>query len=415
MVTVVRLDSEIQHYAWGSTAWMAQCLGRSPSGDPEAELWMGAHPKAPSRVVGTLSRATNLLQLIEADPQRLLGSDVHQKFGRLPFLFKVLAAEQPLSLQAHPSKAQAALGFAREEEQGVALSSERRNYKDRSDKPELIYALQPFFALCGFREFQKTVNLLMFLSARGARTEVDALFGPFLRRPDHDGMKALFDHVFSLPRAALEGGTTRLLAAFATGADDGDGLSPWLVRFLPWLDRLAMQYPGDPGVALALCLNFVELAPGEAMFLPAGVLHSYLSGLGLEIMASSDNVLRGGLTAKHVDAAELTSVLGFEGGAPHVSRGDVWQGKGVSKTTFAVPIPEFELELIELTQAQIDLAGPAILLVLQGHLRLASEELAQGDQYFVSAEHGEMLRGTGRIALAKVGRWQGRAGPRSAL
>ena len=296
------LDGIVQHYAWGSPSAIPDLLGVATDGQPWAELWLGAHPSAPSR----LPDGRALDAAIAADPTGWLGDAVIARFGpRLPYLLKVLAAGQPLSLQAHPTEAQAAAGFARENDLGIPLDAPQRIYKDPHHKPELICALTPFHALCGFRPLDATVELLRALAARGARGL--APFADLLGASGGDAAHGLGYTVGSL--LTMPGGDRRHLVETTAAACDGfDGPERLSTR---WMVRLAAQYPGDIGAVVALLLNCVELAPGEAIALGAGNLHAYLQGTGIEIMANSDNVLRGGLTPKHVDVAELLRVLDF--------------------------------------------------------------------------------------------------------
>jgi len=299
------LDNTIRDYAWGSPDAIPQLLGRPADGTPAAELWMGAHPGAPSRVAEPLppgvepsTAGTSLADLIATDPAAMLGAQVADAFGaRLPFLFKVLAAEKPLSLQAHPSPEQAAAGFAAEEAAGVPIDAPERNYRDDAAKPELVCALTPFEALCGFAPPEVAADRL------------DVLGVPTLSMLAKR-LRALSqaDHPDALPRslavlldpATRAGGWVQPAAEAAAGAADPS---------LALLPRLAEHCPNDPGVLVSLLLNFVTLKPGQALYLPAGNIHAYVSGLAVELMNASDNVLRAGLTPKHVDVPELLRVL----------------------------------------------------------------------------------------------------------
>jgi mannose-6-phosphate isomerase len=397
---MLRLENPIQNYAWGSHSALSRLLGTAtPSDKPEAELWMGAHPKAPSRVLPT---GESLATLIEREPERTLGAGLEARYGaRLPFLFKVLAAETPLSLQAHPTTAQARAGFAAEEARHVPLDSPERNYKDPSHKPELLCALTPFAALCGFRAVPYTLELLHTLRAPLARPVLELLE----RSPNEAGLAEAF--------AALMTATAERRADLAAQTLDRctdlcafDG--PFQREF-SWAVRIGMLYRGDIGIVTALLLNLIELAPGEAIYLPAGNLHAYLQGMGMEVMANSDNVLRGGLTPKHVDVAELSRVMDFHAGPVGVLQGEA-QG---SARVYQTPAPEFELQSFELrrTEAPVvtDRRGPEILFCEQGALELtcAAEtlELTQGHALFVAAaEPSYTVRGEGRLFRASVGR-----------
>ncbi|CAJ1501829.1 mannose-6-phosphate isomerase, class I [[Mycobacterium] kokjensenii] len=313
------LRGAIRTYAWGSRTAIAEFTGRPvPAMHPEAELWLGAHPGDPAWLE-TDSGEVSLLDELNKDPEGQLGAVAQGRFGdRLPFLVKVLAADEPLSLQAHPSAVQAVEGYEREERLGVPVSSPIRNYRDTSHKPELLVALQPFEALAGFRPVARTVELLRALAVSDLDPFIELLGGeagndrpgldPADAQSDADGLRALFTTWITAPQPDLD----VLVPAVLEGAihylsSDAGEFSAEAKTVL----ELGERYPGDAGVLASLLLNRVSLAPGEAIFLQAGNLHTYLHGVGLEVMANSDNVLRGGLTPKHVDVPELLRVLDF--------------------------------------------------------------------------------------------------------
>ena len=329
MKQICPLDNVIQEYAWGSRTMIADLLGRpSPSDVPQAELWMGAHPKAPSDVVTGCERRS-LAAEIEAAPANTLGKRVSKQFGgRLPFLFKVLAAAEPLSIQAHPTLAQAREGFARENEAGTPIDAPHRNYRDDNHKPEIICALTPFWALNGFRPPDTIAATIAEMGVGEIGPETAAL----ALKPNEDGMKAFFSALMTMEvsrqRRAVEQAVE--FAARRTGQAD-----VW-----DWTLRLNEKYPGDIGVLSPFILNLLRLEPGEAMLLHAGQLHAYLDGLGIELMANSDNVLRGGLTPKHVDVPELLRVLDFEETRIKVLRPD-------ERGAYPSDVREFRLSVIE--------------------------------------------------------------------
>ena len=299
------LRGAIRTYAWGSRTALAEFTGRPvPALHPEAELWLGSHPQDPAWL-STREGEVSLLAALDADPEGHLGSASVTRFGAtLPFMVKVLAADEPLSLQAHPSATQAVEGYLREERLGIPVLSAVRNYRDTSHKPELLVALQSFEALAGFRPVAQTVELLRAL-------RVSAL-DPFINllddQSDADGLRALFTTWITAPQPDLDA----LVPAVLDGAIGYLGSTD--TRFVSecrTVLELGERYPGDAGVLAALLLNRITLAPGEAIFLCAGNLHAYLHGVGVEVMANSDNVLRGGLTPKHVDVPELLRVLDF--------------------------------------------------------------------------------------------------------
>ncbi len=360
---------------------------------------MGAHPNAPSLV---LPGRESLVTLLEREPARLLGTRNQARFGtRLPFLLKVLAAETPLSLQAHPTMAQAQAGFDAEEALGVPLSSPQRNYKDRSHKPELLCALTPFAALCGFRRIADTLELFRRLDAPHVSSVLDIL----RQRPNEAGLSQLFSTLLGLSlerRAELARETLARCSALA--AVEGP-----FQHELTWGVRIGVLYPGDIGIVSALLLNLVQLQPGEAIYLPAGNLHAYLHGVGVEILANSDNVLRGGLTPKHVDPAELLRVLQFSAGPIDVLPGESQGNARVYRT----PSPEFELVSYELTLGEpasvSERRGPEILFCQAGRVSVTCDgqdsSLTPGEAVFVAAaEPGYTLSGEGRLFRAGVGR-----------
>ncbi len=309
------LDNPVRAYAWGSRTVIPELLGQEvPSPHPQAELWFGAHPADPSHLVHPDGGRTSLLDALRADPQRLLGGDRSERWdGTLPFLLKVLAADEPLSLQAHPSLQQAKAGFAQEEAAGIARDAANRNYRDANHKPELICALTEFHALVGFREPAATVRLLRALDVPELAGHAELLAA----QPDADGLRALFTTWITLPQAVLD----TLVPALQEGCVGLAGSDGEFSTEARTALELSERYPGDAGVLAALLLNRVTIEPGEALYLPAGNLHAYLSGAGIELMANSDNVLRGGLTPKHVDVPELLRVLDFTATAPPLVAG----------------------------------------------------------------------------------------------
>ncbi|MBM9467736.1 mannose-6-phosphate isomerase, class I [Nakamurella sp. YIM 132084] len=401
------MHNRIRPYAWGSRTAIAELLGEpSPAPHPQAELWIGAHPADSSSLLdldpdGIPVREASLADVIATDPTAALGPAVLQRFGpRLPFLLKVLAAAEPLSLQAHPTTEQAELGFVREEAAGMPLNSPNRNYKDRSHKPELICALTEFHALCGFRDPHRTVSLLADLQV----PQLDHYLALLAGQPDPDGMRALFSSLITIPVSLLEPLLTDVFAACVARIAEGH---PGSTEYRTAL-QLGERYPGDPGVLAALLLNRITLTPGQALTLPAGNLHAYLSGVGVEIMANSDNVLRGGLTPKHVDVPELMRVLDFSAGDVPVLGGHPGRaGEWVYTTGNA----EFELSRIELSGDEWDLThdGPQVLLAVDGECAVqdaagTSITVRRGRSVWISAEdRGVRIKGDGTVFRATDG------------
>jgi mannose-6-phosphate isomerase len=365
----VGITNTPRDYAWGSRTAIAELFGYPPPGAREAELWLGTHPGSPARLTA--------------------GSGTLAELTTLPFLLKVLAAQTPLSLQAHPTTAQAIAGFDRENAAGIPLDAPSRNYKDASHKPELIFALQDGFrALCGFRPVEQT---------RAVLSRLGSVASPLLDRlPDDSALSSAFEWLISGGPAV-----SSLVSAVSAGAASVPGIEFETVRVL------AAAYPGDPGIVISLLLNVVELRRGEVLYLPAGNIHAYLNGLGVELMAASDNVLRGGLTPKHVDVPELLRVLDFSPVAvPYLE--PTSGGPGVS--VYRPDVPDFELVHVfgDDLDVQLELPGAAIALCVGGAVALtgsgAPYELDRGQAvYLDAAETSVRVTGAGELFVAAPG------------
>lgn len=385
------LTNAVRPYAWGSRTTIAELLGRSvPAPHPEAELWLGAHPGDPSRVVGRDGAEQTLLDVLAADPVGQLGEPTATRWGgRLPFLLKILAADEPLSLQAHPSAEQAAAGYAREEAAGIPRDAANRNYPDPTPKPELVCALTEFHALAGFRDPHTTVRLLHQVQTPALAPYVDLLAS----QPTSEGLRALFTTWITLPQPALDALEPQLLEACVRHVREHGEFELECRTIL----QLGESYPGDAGVLAALLLNRLVLGPGDAVYLPAGNLHAYLQGTAVEILANSDNTLRGGLTPKHVDVVELVRVLDFACGDMPVLRGDQVGRRWVYRT----PAPEFELSRIEwagVDPGHVPLPGgqPRILICTAGTIELKASGhdgvvLRRGQSVWVPASDPELM------------------------
>ncbi len=356
------LENPVRPNAWGSATEIPRLLGLEPTGRPQAELWMGAHPAAPSR----LRSGGTLAERIEEDPTGELSPLVIRHFGtRLPFLMKIIAAERPLSLQAHPNLQQARAGYAAEQQRGVPISSPERSYVDPNHKPELIYPLTQFEAALRARPdpegLREVVTGLLTVPANRRRQLVDAVV------------------------AACAAGSAEFPAEYATGVQLGEA------------------YPGDPGVVIALLLNRITLQPGQAMFLAAGNMHCYLHGTAVEVMANSDNVLRGGLTGKHVDVPELLRVVDVaDGPAPLM----VPKEQGPGHTAYRPPMPDFRLDTYALTEtpAEMGLAGPRIVLTVAGtavvQVGPQTLTLPRGASAWLPAGLAATVAGSGELVVA---------------
>jgi mannose-6-phosphate isomerase len=362
MQAIYPLENPVMAYAWGSHTALADLFGQpQPSETPQAELWMGAHPKAPSIIAGHLPPIT-LLDLIAGDPQKMLGDQVCAAFdNQLPYLFKVLAAREPLSIQAHPSLVQARAGFARENRAGIPLDAPQRNYRDDNHKPELICALTPFWAMCGFRPPEQIARLLEKACGGTLAHFIDPLLSPTAQLP----LRVFLEGLLTLPPGDRDEALEEAISYCLATREDA---SHWR-----WIPRLAKAYPGDIGALAPLFLNLVCLQPGEALFLPAGELHAYLEGTAIEIMANSDNVLRGGLTPKHVDLPELLEVLTFECHGLEVLTARP-KMRGVA--AYDAHCPEFQMYRVLPGQGQspieLKVCGPEILLCTAGQMQLTA-------------------------------------------
>jgi mannose-6-phosphate isomerase len=400
--------NSIRGYDWGSTRALAALCGHEPSGQPEAELWMGAHPAASSRLRQPDGHDVSLSAAIEADPMALLGRESTEWFGaRLPFLLKVLAVERALSIQVHPSAVQAAAGFAREQALGVPQA--QRNYLDPYAKPEMLLPLTRFAALAGFRRRDQIVAMM----GRLAVAALQPVLLTLTSRRGQDGPAVALANLATWPPGqrqsvadSIRDSARKLLDEPAACLDADEQSS------LEWVITLAGQHPGDLLAMAPLLLRLHQLEPEQAMYLPAGVPHAYLSGFGLEIMASSDNVVRGGLTRKHVDAQALVDLLNPDA-APLLEVPRV--ALGAQEIRWQPPVPDFALSKIRvggtpttLARQPGDPAGPEILLCTSGAVSVSSDggslNLRSGQSAFLSATASPaVLAGRGEVYRATVG------------
>ncbi len=394
----VPLRGDVRRYAWGSPTALPRLLGTAEDGDPHAELWLGAHPDQPAEVRLADGGVQALDALVAADPQSVLGPEVRTRFGdRLPYLLKVLASGAPLSLQVHPSAEQARGGYQAEQDAGVPQDAAHRRYKDPFHKPEMIVALTPFEALCGLRPVEQTRRALAAADPGGpAWARLRALLdGDDVETGTRDVLTALL-------RPSEPDLVARVAARCADLVDDSDPAVAGSARTVVLLHEL---HPGDPGVLVSLLLNRVTLAPGEALYLPAGNVHAYLEGVGVEVMASSDNVLRAGLTPKHVDVDEVLRVV--DAAPADLPRVHPEIRDGVRR--YRPGAEEFELAFarVDGTEVPLEATGPRIVLVLEGRVVLRTDagelEVAKGSAALVPAAAGALsLAGTGEAVVAAV-------------
>ena len=383
-----KLINSVQNYAWGSKTALTDLYGiANPNNLPMAELWMGAHPKSSSKIEDASGQARSLRDVIDGDKTALLGDKVAQRFGELPFLFKVLCADQPLSIQVHPNKQASEIGFAKENAAGIPLDAAERNYKDPNHKPELVFALTPFLAMNAFREFSEIISLLQ--PVAGANNAI----AHFLENPNAEALSQLFASLLNMQGEEK----SHALAVLKAALESQQG-EPWETIRL-----IAQFYPDDSGLFSPLLLNVVKLNPGEAMFLFAETPHAYLQGVALEGMANSDNVLRAGLTPKYIDIPELVANVKF---VAKPAAGLLTQPvKNGAELDFPIPVEDFAFSLHDLSQTETTIAqeSAAILFCVEGEATLHKGEqrlvLKPGESAFVAANESPVsVSGTGRLA-----------------
>ena len=383
---VFKLQNTIKHFDWGSPVLLPDLLGmENETGVPWAELWMGIHPEGPSAIdlpnfseTGPEKKSILLSDLISGNPDFFLGKN-EKRFSTLPFLFKALAAGKPLSIQAHPNLPQAREGWERENRDGIPLDSPHRNYKDANHKPEIICALTPFTAMAGFRQPDEIMELLGFF-LEGASRDLKAAFFPLLNTLEEKEapLKKFLAALLALPRDIK---TALSVFAGQKAKADNSTNDEWKL-----IAAFAENFPGDPAIISPLYLNLVHLNPTEAIFIPAGILHAYVEGLGVELMANSDNVMRGGLTAKHIDIPELFRILDFEPYKPEI----LTENKASGYHKYPVYCREFSLSVIRDRDFIYPETGPSIVLVTRGELKISGKFretfLKKGETAFIPAK-----------------------------
>jgi len=395
------LKNPIQRYAWGSKQWIQDILSL-PESDrhvPIAEVWLGAHPRAPSLAVYDTFEQ-RLDSLIQARPAFFLGAETAEEYRTLPYLFKLLAAATPLSIQAHPNKKQAEEGFAREEMAGIPINAENRNYKDANHKPEIICAITPFTAMCGFREQARIGALLSLLDIPQLQHCIEAIH----QHDSRSAYEAFLQSLFNIPQR--EG--LNLTKSLQDKIPELKKKHPLYATEWELIDRFCRLYPGDSAVIAPLYLNVLSLKPGEALFLPAGVLHAYVEGFGVELMANSDNVLRGGLTPKHIDVPELLRIIRFEAFKPEILSPIETDN---ALRLYPSPVSEFTLFRMNITEGKPQelLPGkPTIIIVIEGSAQIDSGretmELHKGMSLFLPASRALLtLEGSAQIFGASTG------------
>ncbi|WP_279294092.1 mannose-6-phosphate isomerase, class I [Arthrobacter humicola] len=392
-----RLTGSRRSYDWGSTTSMFEFLGRDPDGAPFAELWLGAHPTGPA-TAHTSAGAAGLDEVIEADSIRHLGPKVQAEFGRLPYLLKLLAPARPLSMQVHPSPEMAQAGFHDEESRGVPLTDPTRSFKDEYHKPEMVYALSRFEGLVGFRPTDQVHSLLSRLDG-----PVTAALHALSPAAADAGLQNALRQLLQLSAADVDHIVAACRQLAVTSSDPEERSAYGTV------DELARFYPGDVGAVVSLLLNRVVLEPGQLVFLGDGIPHAYLSGFGLELMANSDNVLRLGLTSKHLDSNAMLEALDFTSSGYEVESAP----NGAITHVFSPPVPEFALSISHLEHADgphtLPGDGPRLLTCVEGTIQATTDgeslglRLNRGESIFVPAADGPLtVRGSGTVAQAFV-------------
>lgn len=395
----LRLLPRVRNYDWGTLDFIPRLCGREPTGSPEAELWFGGHPDAPADVVLGSGEAGSIpLDRLIAERR----VDVLGRGADLPFLTKILSAGRPLSIQAHPSREQAARGFAAQSTGGTRPGGASGSYRDPNHKPELLYALTPFSALSGFRPPMEAAGLLGALGLK----ELE----PHVQRLGSEGAVAYRPLLKALRGLAGTKMAARAIDAVRRASEDA---GPERRNASRWIERIAAFHPEDPLVIAPLILRLVHLDPGQALFTGPGVPHSYLEGSGVEVMANSDNVLRLGLTSKRADPGALLDILVYEGSDEDLFEPEVAERPWGRRTSFTPPVEDFRLDVLNLTgRTPAPLAdddGVRIVLALEGEVEVlnasGAERLLPGQAALLSASATAVTAtGTGTVALTMPNR-----------
>ena len=393
-MSLFKLDNVIQHYPWGSKQSISELFDiQNPNAEPQAEIWMGAHPRGCSRVADT---GQLLSEVLSQDSKGMFGEYTEARFGELPYLFKVLAAETPLSIQVHPSKKKAQLGFERENKLGISLDASNRNYKDPNHKPELVYALTFYKAMNGFRPIQQIIELFKEAEISSLDIEISAL----AINPNSEGLKVFFTSVMTLEGERKKLALEQLYSAYERRPKTAMGREA-----LQYSKGFEQHYVDDIGLFSPLMLNTIELAPGEAMFLHAETPHAYIEGTGLEIMANSDNVLRAGLTPKFIDVPELIDNTCFE--TTDIEGIKLKPIEKEDKLSFPIPVDDFGFDILSVSEeiSQQYLRSAEILFCIGGEVTISTKEhklmLSSGESVFISNDAG-MYEYQGQGILARA-------------
>ncbi|EHK7542306.1 mannose-6-phosphate isomerase, class I [Vibrio cholerae] len=360
---IFKLNNPIKNFQWGSTSAFSDLFKiANPHQLPQAELWMGAHPNGSSTITIDKKEST-LVDAISSNPSLWLGDQSGRYEDKLPFLVKILAANQPLSIQVHPSKEAAQVGFDKENEQGIALDAAERNFKDANHKPELVYAITPYLAMNGFRELSSIHRLF----SAAILPSIKAILDPFLSNPTQETLEQLFAAILLMGEKQKASAVSELLSFEPTLGESAEVMETFKL-----ITELAKLYPSDVGLFSPLFLNVVELKPGEAMFLFAETPHAYLKGVGVEVMANSDNVLRAGLTPKYIDVPELLANTKFE----PIKASDLRMqpSQDGNRSVYPIPVDDFKFDIIREGEFEIVSSSPEILLCIEGSVEICSSQ-----------------------------------------
>lgn len=396
MAQFFKLNGKIQHYAWGGSEFIPNLLGIPVNGEPHAEYWMGGHQNAPS-LIETSEGERALDSYISENKAKVLGDRIADQFGRLPFLFKVLDVKDMLSIQVHPTKAEAEKGYRLENEQGIPLNAPDRNYKDDNHKPEVMVALSEFWLLHGFLN---TTDLKDRLAGIEEFKALETVF-------EREGYFGLYSTVMQQDQSqtdeTLRPLLERILPAYQEGRIPKSSPDYWAAKAVNGDIGGAI----DKGIYSIYFFNLVQVQPGEAVFQDAGIPHAYLEGQNMELMANSDNVLRAGLTPKHIDVPELLKHVVFEETIPNIMQGEV--GNQLAEKVYPCPVPDFELSKIEISgsTSYASKANTAqILLVVEGELVATNDSLSlsikKGEAIFVEADASYELQTAGQAVIYKA-------------
>ncbi|GAA4940808.1 mannose-6-phosphate isomerase [Algibacter agarivorans] len=397
MAKLFLLKGRIQNYAWGGTQFIPNLLNKKPSGEKCAEYWLGAHVNAPS-VLKTKDGEQTLNTFLNSDLKNKLGQNIAEKFGRLPFLFKVLDVNDMLSIQVHPTKSEAEKGFKKENEMGIPLNAPHRNYKDDNHKPEIMVALSEFWLLHGFLTKEKLEQVLAGIP------EFHALQSVFQSEGYFGLYKKVMEQTQEETNKALKPLVDRVLPLFKSGKLSKSNPDYWAAKAVDSANDASVL---DKGVYSIYFFNIVKANKGEAVFQDAGIPHAYLEGQNMELMANSDNVLRGGLTPKHVDVPELLKHVVFEATVPNIMYGEL-QNDGIERI-YKSPAPDFELSQITLSSSQhykTKSKTAQILMIINGEVNITegdtSLNLKKGHSVILLADSSYQISSSKNAVLYKA-------------